>query len=66
MISSWTVTFVHGVGASHGTPRNHGHASTQDVVSFGAAISACAKAAEWRLALQLLEEVKRRQLDPGC
>ena len=56
-----------------GPPRPRGTTprlgSPQDVVSFGAAISACAKAAEWRLALRLLEEVKRRQLDPrhsGC
>lgn len=34
-------------------------------MSFGAAISACAKAAEWQIALALLKEVSCRMLDPG-
>ena len=34
-------------------------------MSFGAAISACAKAAEWQIALALLNEVSCRMLDQG-
>ncbi len=33
------------------------------MISFGAAISACAKAAEWQIALALLNEVSCRMLD---